>query len=192
MRKEIMLVGLVLLIGISYGITFDVKAPEYVAPNSNVSTQLVMQGSADVVDVGIVVPKGITLNSWDIYGLPKSNVNYTVEEVYGKTMYHFKINNVDKQSTLVTYFKVTSSGKLDYVITYKYGNFTSMAYKSSYIKLKEAVCGNGICEPGETPYNCPTDCSINEKTNYLLITVIAILAVSGLGYWIYRKHKLKE
>ncbi len=186
--KYVSLALILLLIGNTFALTVELNAPNEVASGKQISTQIVLSGKADVVDVGVILPKGFKMTSWNIYGIEKSNVNVSNEMVYDKKMVHFQIKNVDGKVTLETNFITNSSGKLDFVVTYKEGNFTSMAYKSAYIKITEFVCGNGVCEPGENIFNCPVDCG-PQKLNYILIIAFAIIAIGGVTYWMIRRWK---
>ena len=186
--KYIVLALVLLLLGNAFALTVELNAPSEVAPGKQISTQIILSGKADIADIGVILPSGFKFDSWKVYGVEKNKVNVSNEIVYGKKMVHFQIKGINGKITLETNFVANSSGKLDFVVTYKEGNFTSMAYKSTYIKIKESVCGNGICEPGENMFNCPVDCG-PQKANYILIIAIAIIAIAGVSYWMIRRWK---
>lgn len=66
-----------------------------------------------------------------------------------------------------------------------------------------AVCGNGICEPGETPENCPADCAVvsptpspfaaitgmivSVVTNPIYASIIAIVTIATIGIALRKK-----
>ncbi len=187
--KKAILFGIILILFSSvYALNIELQNPTNVASNKVFSTYLILTGGADNVDVGIIIPENVEMKSWEILGMPKEDVTFTKEEVRGEPMLHFKMNAVPDKITLKVDFVTNETTKIKYVVTYKKGNFTSLAYKEANIKIKEAVCGNGICEPGENSINCPVDCG-TEKTNYILIIIIAIIAVGGVSYWLWRRVK---
>ena len=100
--KYVSLALILLLIGNTFALTVELNAPNEVASGKQISTQIVLSGKADVVDVGVILPKGFKMASWNIYGIEKSNVNVSNEMVYDKKMVHFQIKNVDGKVTLET------------------------------------------------------------------------------------------
>jgi len=57
----------------------------------------------------------------------------------------------------------------------------------------ESVCGNAICETGETPENCAADCASQQEAPaipyWVYITIVVVIIVVVLGYIYYYKWK---
>ena len=186
MKKVIPFIIFLLIIGISFSLGTEIKMPNETGVNSTVLSSIKLTGNADKVDLALIVPSGWTLESWNVYGIPKENVNFTYENLNGKKIPHFKIKDLVSEATFSLYFKIKESGKLESIVTYQKDNNSGFSIASKSLKIKYSTCGNGICEPGENAKNCPVDCG-TKKTNYIVLVGLSTIIIVGIGYWLWRR-----
>ena len=86
-------------------------------------------------------------NSTIYYGTSPTNLNYKEESDVFTFFRSLEISKLSQNTKY--YYKVTSCDKASNCNTSQIYSFTT---------LYQAYCGNGICDPGETSTNCPTDC----------------------------------
>ncbi len=169
-------------------LNLNVIAPNNFVSGKPVSIVVKINGSADKADLGVIPPKGFIVSKINIKGLSPLLYSISNEKVRENNMTHIKMNNVKYPVIITITYNNTHNGEIKFILTYKKGNKTDLIFKDIKLMSKTGtICGNGICEPGENSMNCPTDCKITEKTNYISVLVISIIAVAGTGYWLWRR-----
>ena len=189
MKKLILMAIALIIIGSSFAFNVIVNLPTQVGKNSSVSAYIKLNGSADKVDIGVIMPNSWKLSSWDVYGIPKFNAKLKYEDMNGSKVPHLMISNVVEQGEIKLNFVQSNGGTLKFIITYKSGSDTGFFFVNKSVKVKSVICGNGICEPGENSQNCPVDCQVAKHTSYLSLIALTILIIGGIGFWIWRRYK---
>ena len=186
MREIIALTILFLIIGLAFSLGVEIQMPNETGQNSTILSNVKLVGSADKLDLALIVPSGWTLESWNVYGIPKENVNFTYENLNGKRIPHFSMNNLVDEATFSLYFNVKEKGKLESIVTYIKNNNSGFSIASKNLGIKYSTCGNGVCEPGENANNCPVDCSA-KKINYFVLIGLSAVILVGIGYWLWKR-----
>ena len=189
MREIIISAILLLMIGFAFSVNVAIQMPNETGVNSTVRSNIELTGNADKMDLALIVPSGWTLESWNVYGIPKEDVNLTYENLNGKMVPHFRVKDLVSQATFSLYFKIKNSGKLESIVTYIKNNNSGFSVASKNVQVKYTTCGNGVCEPGENANNCPVDCG-SQKTNYIALVGLSAIILVGIGYWLWRRKNL--
>ena len=115
-------------------------------------------------------------------------------------------DQITKQLILPTSIKAEQIGTYELEVTALKDGYKETKQDSLFAVIEKepdiefvGVCNaNGICEPGENAQNCPQDCPITEpKTNItiiILLSLIAIVLISFVTYYLYnsRRQQLLE
>ena len=184
------IVFLGLVISIANGFSVYSEVPENAKYTGfNITLKINPEGE-NTFDIVEMVPIG-----WEIV-----NFNSDVQPVFSEhrltqymgenlSAYRWKFENVNKNITMTLEVKPGFSGnKIITVWTYPKG------FDSSEVSINlGSTCGNGICEPGETPFNCSSDCKYLPQWSMVLVMLIATgIVILGLLYREYKKIKMRK
>ena len=89
--------------------------------------------------------------------------------------------------------KAGDKKEIKYTINKKISEITSntvAVYEES--DEKPAVCGNSICESGETIDTCPQDCKVKKEqlAGWLIVGIVIVLGLILYFYWKKKKNKV--
>lgn len=188
MDKKVLLIFI--LLGTAFGLNVTLDMPSEVAVGQDVGAFVTIHGSADKLDIAVLLPEGWHIKEWNVESYDKSWVSFEVINLQAQgnayEVAHWKFNK-----------KVVDYAKLYFVFTPKEegsiriaGFWTTPSEFGKFegqITVIKPVCGNGICEPSENSENCPQDCGIGR--GIFIASMIVLVAVIFIVWLILKKVK---
>lgn len=191
LRKAIIPIMFLAILSLASGFEFSADVPQNVDYPKSFSINIqINPGNETTFDLVALFPVGWTVTNWSAsvegVSLEHRDTTYMGEDV---SAFRWRFDDVSGNVSLNV--KVMPSGfgdKISFVWVYPNG-FSSQEFG---IKMK-AVCGNGICEPGENIFTCPSDCPYFPQMFWVVVLLIATgIAVAGVIYREYVKLEKKK
>ncbi|MCD6575719.1 MAG: hypothetical protein J7K73_01005 [Nanoarchaeota archaeon] len=191
LRKAIIPLIFLTVLSLASGFEFSATIPENVNYSEPFSINIhINPGNETTFDLVALFPVGWTVTNWSAnfedVSLEHRDTTYLGEDV---SAFRWRFDDVTGDVNLN--IKVMPSGlgnKVSFVWVYPSG-FSSQEFG---IKMN-AVCGNGICEPGENIFTCPSDCPYFPQMFWVIVLLIATgIAVAGIIYREYVKLEKKR
>ncbi len=194
MKKLLFAVIVISIFSIGFS-TVSVNFPR--RSHSGNLNQFTIYGKSNVkFDVVVFLPPEMKLIKWNVNA---SQANYWFESKEYKykgrlwNAYHWYFY---KGNYKLTFYSITPNETKDLDIlviwTDENGNFKEidkkfLAYTGN---IPPPICGNGICEPGENFFTCPSDCGgvVSYITIALLIIGLVVGAGSLFGFYMRKKE----
>ncbi len=199
MRFKLSLLLAVLLVSASFGFNYTIHFPEYLHANTLINSTLNVS-STQKFDIVILLPSDFKFK-WQNVSTSEFNYwfetkKYSYEGVQWLGLHwHF---NKGGNYTIAFSFLTPNVDRLDrYEMIYTTQNGT-FGKKVVLIRIYTGnapppICGNGVCEPGENPFLCPSDCggTVSYVIDILIIVGIA-LGISSFMIWYLKKQKFER
>ncbi|MCD6547545.1 MAG: hypothetical protein J7K22_03265 [Nanoarchaeota archaeon] len=192
MKKLVFFALMFFMFSIAYSkVSVQTNIPERLTYKVPVNMIINISSDSQKYDVALITPIG-----WDVIwynvstssGFDKKDSLYLGQE---STVFRWIFRNVSEKNVYINLsFVPLSTGEFKVYVLWTYpGGFSSKEFKVSLTP----VCGNYICEPGESVFICPIDCGLFSKTFLVLILIAAtFIVVSGVLYQEYIKYKVRR
>jgi hypothetical protein len=194
--KILKILAMLLLVGFVFSIAsaFQVKVDSPVNVSNgifeiNISIAPEGETQFDIVELVPLSWQVVDWNSSSSVSMPEHRImNYMGENL---SAYRWKFVNANSNVSLVIKVKPSFEGDtLTTVWTYPNG------FGSQSVSIKvNPVCGNGVCEPGETYSSCPSDCKalMSSKVGLMWILItLTLLTILGIAYREYKRLKRRK
>ncbi len=198
MRKTVILLTIAMLVGSVFGLNLTNNIPEYMPANTTIYANLNVN-SSNKFDVVILLPHDFTFLKQSVNA---SQFNYWFEEKMYKYKgsewvglhWHFNTPGNYEISLIFIPPYVDRLDKYEIIYTTETGEFSEKIIPIRIYtgNAPPPICGNGVCEPGENMFTCPSDCggTVSYVMDILIVVGVA-LSASVIMLW-YMKHKKFE
>ncbi len=199
MRKFGFLLLAILLFSAGFAFNLSVKIPEYMHANSEVNSTIIVN-SSEKFDIVILLPKDFSFVNQKIntsefnYWFEYKRYNYEGKSWIGLHWHIRKPGNYSI-SFVFTTPNVDRLDKYEVIYTTESGEFGK---NTTLIRVYTGnapppICGNGVCEPGENAFLCPSDCGgVISYVMDILIIVGVSLTASSIMIWYLKKQKFER
>lgn len=209
-RFVVVILALVFILPIALGdVALNRQMPNAVQVENTINISLDFRSTKniDAFDVVEFVPLGWEVSAWSVSNYDKDSValesipSYTYQGK-ARTAYHWNFRGglSNEQVLLVYTLKAKETGSNEFITVWTYpGGFNTNTTIMSVLPGEGVIfCGNGVCELGESSFNCLEDCPQIAVQIYDITTILIILAIGAVVailiyiYYKYLKKVLKR
>ncbi len=147
----------------SYAASVERVQPNTVEPNSTFEVVFKIRGMTPdkLFTLEDSLPKGFAVKDWNVFGSKESKGEISIRSKEGRFGWSFTPSST---TAIIKYTASSPSVNGQYEFNAVYFDPAGQGRSTKSILVKRIVCGDSVCDSGETPASCPSDCSSKAAT----------------------------